>query len=60
MASKKKCTNCRYHANVSGTVCCDYLYKTGHRRPCPPGDECTVSIPMRRKKAKNSAIDALA
>jgi len=27
---------------LSGVWCCDYLGVTGHRRPCPPGDGCTV------------------
>jgi len=27
---------------LSGDWCCNYLGVTGHRRPCPPGDGCTV------------------
>jgi len=27
---------------LSYTWCCDYLNLTGHRRPCPPGEGCTV------------------
>ena len=57
---KKKCRGCGYHMIVGGMICCDYLHMVGHCRPCPPGDACTVDIPIRRKKAKNSAIDALA
>lgn len=59
--ANKNCDNCVYRAVVGGVDCCGYLFKTGHRRPCPPGDECTVKVGRevkRRKKTKNSAIDS--
>ena len=36
------CKGCAYAALLSGAWCCDYLSMTGHRRPCPPGEGCTV------------------
>ena len=36
------CKGCAYAAQLSGAWCCDYLQITGHCRPCPPGDACTV------------------
>lgn len=36
------CKGCAYAALLSGAWCCDYLSVTGHRRPCPPGEGCTV------------------
>lgn len=54
------CDDCVYRVIVGGMASCDYLFRTGQRRPCPPGDECTVKVGRkvnRRKKAKNSAID---
>lgn len=36
------CKGCAYAALLSGMWCCDYLSMTGHRRPCPPGEGCTV------------------
>lgn len=36
------CKGCAYAALLSGAWCCDYLCMTGHRRPCPPGEGCTV------------------
>jgi hypothetical protein len=27
---------------------CDYIFKTGKRRPCPPGKDCTVRITKRQ------------
>lgn len=62
MASKN-CDNCVYRVVVGGMTSCDYLFRVGHPRPCPPGDECTVKVGRevkRRKKAKNSAIDGQA
>ncbi len=36
------CKGCAYAVRLSGDWCCDYLNLTGRRRPCPPGEECTV------------------
>ena len=45
--TKHPCAGClhfygRYHNNK----CCNYLFDTGHKRPCPPGEECTVKRPI--------------
>lgn len=46
------CEGCNYLPKV-GTICCDYLMTTGHRRPCPAGTGCTVrSRPTRYKPDK--------
>lgn len=36
------CRGCKYAVCLSGDWCCDYLLRTGHRRPCPSGEGCTV------------------
>ena len=36
------CKGCAYAAQLSGAWCCDYLQIVGPRRPCPPGEGCTV------------------
>ena len=36
------CKGCAYAVLLSGTWCCDYLSVTGHCRPYPPGEGCTV------------------
>lgn len=36
------CKGCAYAVLLSGAWCCDYLLITGRRRPCPPGEGCTV------------------
>ena len=46
-----RCRSCRYfwHINESrGYMGCEYILHTGTRRPCPPGDACTV---YRKKPA---------
>lgn len=40
--SKMSCKGCVYAVLLSGAWCCDYLQITGHCRPCPPGEDCTV------------------
>lgn len=42
-----KCRKTRCSFYCDSTYTCDYFLITGERRPCPPGDECT--IPNRRK-----------
>lgn len=38
----RRCKSCFYGALLDGSVTiCDYISITGHRRPCPPGAECT-------------------
>lgn len=57
----KNCYDCVYRGKIGGMPCCDYIFRTGHRRPSPPGADCTAKVGrkvIRRKKAKNSAIDA--
>ena len=43
------CATCFFHGKCGGMICCNYLDKTGQRRPCPPGDGCTVKVAYRRR-----------
>lgn len=43
--SNNNCSDCRFFQGGS----CSYIFIVGHRRPCPPGWECTVKE-LRRKK----------
>ena len=40
------CDNCVYYIYLESIQdkCCNYLIQTGQRRPCPPGDGCTVKV----------------
>lgn len=44
------CANCFYHGKCDGMICCNYLFKTGHMRPCPPGNGCTVKVAYRKRQ----------
>jgi hypothetical protein len=44
-----KCATCFYHCKCGGMICCNFLFKTGQRRPCPPGDACTVKVRYRER-----------
>ena len=37
-AMQYPCRGCYYYSGWN----CDYILFEGHRRPCPPGDRCTV------------------
>lgn len=44
----KKCRKCLYKTtlgHISDLVGCYYIGRTGHRRPCPAGEKCTVFVP---------------
>ena len=52
----ERCVSCRFYWQVNkscGYRGCEYILHTGTRRPCPPGDECTVyqRKPNTRSKA---------
>ena len=48
------CEGCRYFFGMTFyTRCCNYIFLTGHRRPCLPGAQCAVkelADPKSRKK----------
>ena len=49
--AKNYCHNCMYCNMISdATRYCSYIFVTGHRRPCPPGKDCTVKVPKKPKK----------
>lgn len=42
-----KCRTCQYHgrfASGGGGIHCDYIGVTDHKRPCPPGPNCTAYV----------------
>lgn len=42
--------SCVYHGKCAGMICCNYLLRTGHMRPCPAGDGCTVKVGYRKRQ----------
>lgn len=46
------CVGCRHFRGYHKVnLCCNYIFDTGHSRPCPPGAECTVKKPRRPGRA---------
>ena len=56
--AKSNCDNCVYSGSIHGSYlrCCNYFLATNQRRPCPPGEGCTVKVgrEVKRRKKKVS------
>lgn len=50
--AKNNCDDCFYRGSVTGKGphYCRYLIMTNEKRPCPPGDGCTVKVPRAVKR----------
>ena len=58
MADTKNCEKCFYFMRIHGGMrCCHYIFIEGKKRPCEPGDGCTVKIAIKvsRKRKKGEA-----
>lgn len=54
MRKETRCSSCIYHGDIAagGITYCDYLYLTGHRRPCPGWEACTVYKPIECRQRR--------
>ena len=50
LCDTKTCARCIYSFSLSGTLACDYILATGHRRGCPAGAGCDKRQTGKRKK----------
>ena len=52
--SKSNCDNCVYSGvlSASATRICNYIFITNKKRPCPPGEGCTVKVARKVKRRK--------
>ncbi len=52
--ANSNCDNCFYWRmmNSGGHRFCAYMFITDKRRPCPPGEGCTVKVPRKVKRRK--------
>ena len=51
--NKKYCKGCIYwHGAYRDYEMCNYIFDVGHRRPCPPGNDCTEKVKGKRLRAK--------
>ena len=47
------CEGCKhFRGEFVINQCCNYLFDTGKRRPCPPGKDCTVKVKRRGYREK--------
>ena len=46
----KYCAGCEHWSSDDNCHCCNYIFNMGHRRPCPPGKDCTVRKNKRKRK----------
>lgn len=58
MVTTSFCRGCIYRSCTGGMNSCDYIFKVGKPRPCPPGKDCTVRTTVRQlpKKEKVKVI----
>lgn len=50
----KNCCNCYYYQGGSDMdLCCNYIFIEDQKRPCPPGKDCTVKRPRKRRRKLN-------
>lgn len=43
------CSGCKYfHGDYLYNRCCNYIFITGRRRPCPAGEKCRVKTPLKK------------
>lgn len=55
----KKCKKCQYRTSMSHMplgIGCYYFGITKERRPCPPGDECTVYVKGRALRTHTPVV----
>ena len=46
---KHPCYGCKYSCRGVGNIFCEYIFFTGHQRPCPSGKDCTVKVKRKEK-----------
>lgn len=44
------CRGCDHYRGSHGFMMCEYLLDNGHRRPCPPGKDCTCHTSKKPAK----------
>ena len=49
------CKGCVYRGKTSGDTTCEYILIEKKRRPCKPGDGCTVRVLGKKDRKKQFA-----
>lgn len=48
------CKGCVHLHYITDTMpYCSYIFDTGKKRPCPPGEGCTVKLTLKKKRKQN-------
>ena len=50
--NEKHCIGCAYWFCDNNVNSCNYIFVEGHRRPCPPGKDCTEKKPKKKGRKK--------
>lgn len=53
----RACKGCIYLGSAGDLCSCDYIFKVGKRRPCPPGKGCTVKETKKRGRPKKGGTE---
>lgn len=51
---KHPCEGCIYLSKVDCMPCCNYIFMENKRRPCPPGEGCTVKVTDKEVKKRKT------
>lgn len=61
VTENRYCVGCIHLMRIGGVYpCCNYIFDTGHRRPCDPGEGCVVKETWKENKAKQKAAMVVA
>lgn len=55
--AKNYCDDCFYYRNTGAARYCAYMFITGKRRPCDPGDGCTAKVSRKVKRRKKKVAE---
>ncbi len=57
--AKNYCDDCIYYKAITSERFCSYLLDTDKRRPCPPGEGCTVKVSRTVKRRKRKVRETV-
>lgn len=47
----RNCRDCKYfHGHDGSVLSCNYIFMEDKKRPCEPGEGCTVKVRRRRRR----------
>jgi hypothetical protein len=52
----RHCKGCIHCGLIGAMYGCNYIFNTGHKRPCDPGEGCTAKETRKRGRKKKVAV----